>query len=711
MTEIGKGVGGTGTLFDESRPDLNTPNLYAVDTETSMFDAPVYGVKTRIKPFGGHKLVLGSIAGKGAVRVLSGVDLCVQLHRLLSEGADLVFHNCAFDIPTIIAWDRTLEGPFIEAVDRGAIHDTIILEPLIQIAHGRHTLADKNVLKRYTLERLAWERCGMKLNKGDVRLDFGRFKDDLSQIPQEHLEYAAADALATYRVYRSQILEAKVLVDQPNCRYPVYPDATERYGLLTEKIQVQGALGLEWMERFPLRVDLDAAKEYRDRLEKEAVALEEVLISFGWAKRGPKTKKFKLSHKTIRKILEDYAKEHLLIPERSDTGLVSLNEEYWTAELGRLAIPASDAATVEERLQVWLRYGRVHKLLATYLYPYSSSPVHYPRYNSIGARTTRTSCSCPNVQNIPKHHDSIRSLFVPSPGRVFIEADFVAAELVALAQVYHLMFGGSHLGTALNAGEDPHVSLARRIRPDYDSLPEAEQKIIRQSMKAANYGLGGGMGARKFGKRYKLPEEEAKQLRWAVLEADPELKAYLADSIDIKERLALAAGNLNMSGPQLITALRGWQNREEGTIRERTLAGRLRAFKYGQLSWEIPTPPGFNPGYDLYRSTTRAPAGLVRGRASYTEAHNTPFQAQIALAAKLAIWNLYKAWRITDKAYQWAPVAFVHDSLLIECPPEYAEACAETLKDCMESAMAEVCRDVKGTAEVKLLGRRWSGAV
>ena len=61
-------------LYHQPRHQLHTPNLYAVDTETTRFDPPTYGWKTatRIKPFGGHRLV----------RCRRARGLSVQIHPL-----------------------------------------------------------------------------------------------------------------------------------------------------------------------------------------------------------------------------------------------------------------------------------------------------------------------------------------------------------------------------------------------------------------------------------------------------------------------------------------------------------------------------------------------------------------------------------------------------------------------------------------------------
>lgn len=509
--------------------------------------------------------------------------------------------------------------------------------------------------------------------------------------------------------------DATVSVDR---RYPVFSGARSKFGLLSETIQIKGALALRWIEGFPLRVDLPAVAERRDRLRTEARAIEPALVAFGFARVTPKTKQFKLSHKTLRKTLADYSRLKGLLPPYSDSGLVSLGYDFWSRELPKpsdfLLDNPGTATGLEQQLLVWLRYCKVHKLLATYLEPYGTNAEHYPTYWNLGARTGRVSCVRPNVQNIPKHgRDGIRELFVPREGRVLIEADFKAAELVALAQIFHLLYGRSTLGDAINAGLDPHIETAKKLVGEgWGALDEKARKRMRQAAKAVNFGLPGGLGAAKFrmyaNKSYglTLSDAEARDLRARALEASPELGAYLADSNSLEERFRLAASNLSMPLAGLIGALRAWRDEDSGIPHWRLAAGRLRKWMLGDDTWTIATPPGFNRKYDLFRATTAVATGRPRGRASYTEAHNTPFQGLVADGAKLALWNLYKAW---SPEARWTPVAFVHDSVLIEVDddPGLIGAAKEMIQQEMTYGLRAVCPDILVGVDVTPPLTRW----
>lgn len=701
--------------------------LVAADTETCRFTEPRHDSrrKTRHEPFTYPRLILGSLAYDNKVEVLRDELFLRRLSDLLASGKHLAFHNAPFDFFVCQRYlrelavccaglgndCRSLEAELLRAVDENRIHDTKILEQLIQIARG-DTTPDNRVIRPESLDTLARRRAGMSLDKDPaIRLGFEAYLYD--DPPPHFLKYAADDAEATYRVFCNQWRELQ-LYTPPDADERLLPGARNLFGPLSSSIQVKGALGLAWLEQHPLRVDLQEVAAVRHTLLEESNRLREALVAFGFARLTPRKREFKLLQKHLRTVLSGYAAGARLVPPRSSTGLLSLQYDFWRGAIphlpSRLVQAPCDANGIEEQVAVWLRYCRVHKLLATYIDPYSTSPVHYPTYHNLGARTTRTSCVRPNIQNIPKRRDGIRSLFVARSGYRLIEADYRAAELVALAQVYHRLFGGSVLGEAINGGLDPHIETARRLDPRFDLLPESDRKRLRQAAKAINFGLPGGLGAAKFqlyaNKTYglSLTESEARLLRNQALDADPQLRAYLNSGGSQRSRFALAASNLGISEPTLIGCLQAWRDEDAGEAHSDLAWARLRKWSFGDTRFEIPTPPGFDRRFDLFRTAAVSPSGVVRGRCSFTEAHNLPFQSLVACGSKLAAWNLYKA-HLSDPF--WSPCAFIHDSFLIEAPEDRAQEAGETLKTAMQQGLRAVCPDIRVEVDLTEPSPRW----
>ena len=696
-----------------------------MDTETTHWDEPRTdpGRKTRFDPFVPGKLVLGSVAYGSHLYVWHGKELCGVVRALLTEGYHLTFHNVAYDWPVLVTADPSLEPLLRAAAEEGRIHDSLILEQLIQIARGS-AAADEKVIRYVSLADLAKRRAGMTLHKDNetsdglvARTTFDRFLDPSSRVPPEYLEYAGKDAEATYRAFISQWKEATIYAtDTSDLEYPIFGDARRRFGLLSESLQVRGAVALRWLEGFPLRTAPDRVEALRDSLRAEFEPLRKLLLSFGWAKRT-KAGKFSIRTAPLRDALAAYAEPLGITPERTPSGKhVTLKHDYWASILPRRSITellagggqqtGSDGrAALEHQAAVWMRYSRVQKLLGTYLNVYSTSDAHYPSYHLLGARTGRLSCVRPNVQNIPKHRDGIRALFVPRPGHVLIEGDYKSAELVSLAQIFHSKYGGSRLEETLNRGADPHIETARLIvGGGWDSLSDEERSRMRQASKAANFGFPGGLGARRFvdyawkgyGVRLTLPEAQA--IRSGLIQGDDALRAYLSDSGNIESKMALAAKNLGLPLRDLLSRLRAWRDEDADEVHWRLAWKRLRAWSNGDTRFQLPSRPGFKPQFDLFRAKTATLTGRIRGRASYTEAHNTPFQGLIADAIKLAVWNLYTAWEFSGPA--WCPVCTVHDSILIEAREDcYCEA-RDVLRDCMLRGFRATCPDIAGSVDV-----------
>ena len=708
--------------------------LLAIDLETELFEEPTYDFakKTRHTPFKYPTPIVASLCDlDSGLRVIPFSDLHAALGAFLSTYPDghIVFHNAPFDVGVITAHGNpALASLIIGLGEQFRLHDTLVFEQLIEIACGSRTIDARSHLS-LGLAEITKRRTGVTLVKDpSIRLNFHTLNSLTHEEQQPFLGYAAQDAFATFSVYCSQYREALVLAnafsDKPDASAVLLPYASgknPRFGLLTEPLQVQGSLALSWMEGFPLRVDLRELETIRTRLCNEALALEEVLISFGFARRAPRTQRFSLLQKHLRSVLLTYARNTSISYPSSSTGLLSLTYDFWARALPRppasLIADPSSAKSIDERLLVWLRYCRLRKLISTYLNVYCTSPTHYSSYRSLGARTGRTSSHRPNIQQIPKHRDGIRSLFIPSPDHVFLEADYKAAELVALAQTYHNLYGGSLLGDAINQGKDPHIETARRLYPgDWEALPDSEKKRYRQMAKSVNFGLCGGLGAAKFqtyaNRSYglSLSLEEARALRNKALEADPQLRQYLSDSQSIPERIALAAANLNLSTNDLISRFKSWQIEDASDTPQphwRLLWSRLRKWANGDTRFQIDTPPGFDPRFDLFRKDAASPCGFIRGRCSFTEAHNLPFQSLVACGAKLAAYRLMRLYRASPF---FTPVAFIHDSFLVECQPPAVPVVRELLQDAMISGMQSVCPDIKVAVDVSEPLTRWGVA-
>jgi DNA polymerase-1 len=281
-----------------------------------------------------------------------------------------------------------------------------------------------------------------------------------------------------------------------------------------------------------------------------------------------------------------------------------------------------------------LEYREVAKLLSTYLEALPAA-VHpetgriHTRFNQAGAATGRLSSSDPNLQNIPvrtARGEAIRRGFVPRPGWVYVVADYSQIELRLLA---HLS-GDPSFVAAFRAGGDVHRQTAAVIfGVDVDAVT-AEQ---RARAKTINFATIYGQGPHALAKQLGISREEAKRF----------IDEYFVRFAGVRRFLEAAVQRA----------------RERGYAE--TLLGRRRYIPELQ-------DRNFN----------------VRSFGERT-ATNSPIQGSAADLIKIAMVRIAQELR---ERYRARLVLQVHDELLVEAPPEEAEAVAALVRGRMEGAAA-----------------------
>jgi hypothetical protein len=168
-------------------------------------------------------------------------------------------------------------------------------------------------------------------------------------------------------------------------------------------------------------------------------------------------------------------------------------------------------------------------------------PVLHPSFNVL-ARSGRTSSFWEiNAQNLPKNK-KVRSCFVPSHGRVYIDVDYKTIELGTLAQACVGQFKlKSKMAEAINAGKDLHTLVAARV------LGKSQADVTkdeRAKAKPISFGKPGGMGTdtlltyAKCNYGVRLTRQEAEELSDAWFRLFPEMKEFLKDTVDTPYELA-----------------------------------------------------------------------------------------------------------------------------------------------------------------------------
>jgi DNA polymerase-1 len=283
------------------------------------------------------------------------------------------------------------------------------------------------------------------------------------------------------------------------------------------------------------------------------------------------------------------------------------------------------------------------------------------RFNVL-VNSARTSCSEPNLQNLPSGRKvgGTRECFVPRDGFVYVSVDYDTLELRALAQVCLTLFGRSEMAESINKDRDLHSQVgATMLGMTYEDVEKGKKtkgspaKTARDAAKVFNFGAPGGLGASSLvdyaraGYGVTINEQQAREMKAQWLRAWPEMVTYFE-----------------------------WVNQAVG----------------------------------LGEAVLRHPiTGFVRGDVGYTDGCNHLFQHLAAQGAKRALYrSAREAYAEPDSPFFGSrPVVFVHDEIIAEVPEDRAASASRRLAQIMCEEMALLIPDVKITASPTLM-RYWT---
>jgi DNA polymerase-1 len=209
-------------------------------------------------------------------------------------------------------------------------------------------------------------------------------------------------------------------------------------------------------------------------------------------------------------------------------------------------------------------------------------------YTQIGAASGRTSCSKPNLQNVPGSVD-YRGCFKAPPGYYLVHVDLGQAELRVMAEVT----GDEHMIEALNAGCDLHDETATAVF----GLQVAPTPNQRKVGKVLNFGISYGMGPRTFGARVRsagnnTPDQDAARQHATFFRTYPGVALFHERS----KRKALPTEVRSMSGRRRLNC-----DRFTHLVNTPIQAGATDMYKAGlALLWERKHE---YPGAELILST------------------------------------------------------------------------------------------------------------
>ena len=279
-----------------------------------------------------------------------------------------------------------------------------------------------------------------------------------------------------------------------------------------------------------------------------------------------------------------------------------------------------------------LEYRMLTKLKSTYadglLKVISEDGRIHTSFQMTVTDTGRLSSREPNLQNIPirkKLGAQIRGMFVASPGKVLVDADYSQIELRLLAHISD----DKTMQEAFLSGEDFHAVTASQVF----ETPLAEvSPALRSRAKAVNFGIVYGISAFSLAQDIGVWPNEAKAYMEAYLSKYHGVRDYMEH---IKE-----------------------QAKADGYVT--TLYGRRR---------EMPELKSSN--FNVRSFGERV-------------ALNMPIQGTAADIIKLAMVHVYE--RLKAEGLEAKLLLQVHDELIVECPEAEAEKVSALLKEEMENA-------------------------
>lgn len=244
--------------------------------------------------------------------------------------------------------------------------------------------------------------------------------------------------------------------------------------------------------------------------------------------------------------------------------------------------------------------------------------------------TGRLSSTEPNLQNIPvrkKLGAQIRKMFVASPGKVLVDADYSQIELRLLAHIS----GDKAMQEAFLSGEDFHTVTASRV---FGVPLDEVTPALRSRAKAVNFGIVYGISAFSLAQDIGVYPSEAKAYMEAYLDKYHGVRDYMKSIVE----KAKADGYVD------------------------TLFARRR----------------YLPELKSANFNVRSFGERV--------ALNMPIQGTAADIIKIAMVNVHR--RLAEEGLEAKLILQVHDELIVECPDSEAERVKEILTYEMENAAA-----------------------
>jgi len=483
---------------------------------------------------------------------------------------------------------------------RGADFDTMVASYVLR-PDGKHNL-----------DSLAAEHLHYSMVSFDELTDGG--KKDIRTIPYAEVGmYSAEDADITYRL--TNALHDKL--------------AAQGMKALCTEIEFPLIEVLTDMEKTGIAIDVPFLQDMSKTMDTQL----KIIIGQIYADAG---EEFNInSTQQLAQIL--FTKLNLTPIKKTKTG--------FSTDVGVLEALRKEHPIVARMLE----YRQLQKLKSTYVdaLPKLIHPVSgrvHTSYNQTVAATGRLSSSDPNLQNIPIRTEmgrEIRRAFIPGgEGMKILSADYSQIELRVMA---HISQDEGFLA-AFHAGEDIHSSTAAKVF----NVPQAEvTKDMRRKAKEVNFGIMYGLGAFGLANRLEIPQAEAKDIIAKYFERFPNVKKYIAETIDFArghgyvETLSgrrrflpdIHSRNKNISQNAERQAINMPIQGTSADMIKRAMIDIHRALKAEKLKSKMLLQVHDELVFEVYEKEEKRVRALVEDKMKHALAMNVPIEVEIGVGA------------------------------------------------------------------------------
>lgn len=330
----------------------------------------------------------------------------------------------------------------------------------------------------------------------DVDKDLKTGKYSTKEKYQEYLTYLGYDIYYEYKLFK--VFRKKLKQDKSLMK-------------LFYHLYMPGIIAYETVEEHGVYIYPQQFKQVRKHLEAERGKIEKRLFEMAGHEVNWN------SPAQIQKLL--YDELGLPVIERTESGTPSTSE----ATMNQLR----DKHPIIEEI---LKYRAVNIQISHFIDGWINRMWGrrlFPNFKLHGTVTGRTSCTDPNLQQVPRD-PIIRNLVGAPDGWSVVEIDYSQAEL----RIAAIMSGDETMKRIYQTGGDIHTHTYEMITGEKVSDDKYIRKEQRKKAKSVNFGFVYGMGWKKF-KDYardtygvSLTEKEAEQWRKKFFEAYPALPKW-----------------------------------------------------------------------------------------------------------------------------------------------------------------------------------------